>query len=164
MKTLIVIRHAKSSWAQAGVPDFDRPLNERGNIDVPKMAAVLEKKGLKIDILITSPAKRAMATAKIFLEELGLPWDKLIEIPALYEAPVKTFYQEVASLKDDWEVAVLFSHNPGVTDFVNSFDCLPIYNMPTCGMYGVQAAIDSWNDFEAGKKQFLFFEFPKGAH
>lgn len=163
MKTLIVIRHAKSSWAQPGVHDFDRPLNERGNIDAPKMTTILAKKELKIDILITSPAKRAMATAKIFLEELGLPRDKLIEIPALYLAPVKTFYREVASFKDDLEVTLLFSHNPGVTDFVNSFDCMPIYNMPTCGMYGVQAAIDSWNDFEAGEKQFLFFEFPKGA-
>ncbi|MBS1735553.1 MAG: histidine phosphatase family protein [Bacteroidetes bacterium] len=163
MKTLIVIRHAKSSWAQPGVHDFDRPLNERGNIDAPKMTTILAKKELKIDILITSPAKRAMATAKIFLEELGLPRDKLIEIPALYLAPVKTFYREVASFKDDWEVALLFSHNPGVTDFVNSFDCMPIYNMPTCGMYGVQIAIDSWENFEIGKKHFLFFEFPKGA-
>ncbi len=162
MKTLIIIRHAKSSWAQTGLADFDRPLNERGKEDAPKMAKVLAEKNLEIDALISSPAKRAYKTASIFRKQLNMKKTELIEAPALYEASVKTFYRVAENLKDEWKSVAIFSHNPGVTDFINTFDCHPIYNMPTCGVYAIQIEIDSWKDFETGEKLFLFFEYPKG--
>lgn len=162
MKTLIVVRHAKSSWAQPGLADFDRALNDRGKENAPKMAKILAEKKLDIDALVSSPAKRAYKTASIFRKQLDLKKTELIEAPALYEASVKTFYRVVENLKDDWKTVVIFSHNPGITDFINTFDCHPIYNMPTCGVYAIQIEIDSWKDFETAKKQFLFFDYPKG--
>jgi phosphohistidine phosphatase len=162
MKTIIVVRHAKSSWAQPGLSDFDRPLNDRGKDDAPKMAKVLTKKNLKIDALVSSPAKRAYKTASIFRKGLDMKKTELTEAPALYEASVKTFYHVVENLNDDWKTVAIFSHNPGITEFINTFETHPIYNMPTCGVYAIQIKTDSWKDFEPSKKQFLFFDYPKG--
>jgi phosphohistidine phosphatase len=162
MKTLIVVRHAKSSWAKPGLEDFDRPLNDRGKEDAPKMAKILAEKKLDIDALVSSPAKRAYKTASIFRKELDIKKTELIEAPALYEASLKTFFRIVENLKDDWNAVAIFSHNPGITDFINALETHPIYNMPTCSVYAIQIRIDSWKDFEAGKKKFLFFDYPKG--
>ena len=161
MKILLLIRHAKSSWDNSSLSDFDRPLNERGKEDAPKMAGRLKEKKIQVDAFVSSPAKRAKKTAKIFMKELGSDENDLILLPSLYEASVNDFYKAVEDLDDDINSAALFSHNPGITDFINSLDCSPVYNMPTCGVYAIEINTEKWKDFRQSEKKLLFFDYPK---
>ncbi len=161
MKTLLIIRHAKSSWDDVGLSDFERPLNERGKHDAPMMAKKIKEKKIKIDAFVSSPAKRAKKTAKIFMDAFDVKEKKLILVPSLYEASLNNFYDAVENLKDKHDVAALFAHNPGVTDFVNSLKCSPIYNMPTCAVFALKINTSNWSDFKQADKEFLFFDYPK---
>lgn len=161
MKILLLVRHAKSSWDNSILSDFDRPLNERGKKDAPVMAKRLKEKKIKIDAFVSSPAKRAKKTAKIFMEEYDEKEKNLIQIPSLYEASVKDFYHTVESLSDKDDTVALFAHNPGITDFINSLECSPVYNMPTCAVYVLQIQTKHWKEIKEAKKEFLFFDYPK---
>ena len=164
MKTLIIVRHAKSSWANLGQPDFERPLNERGKTDAPVMANRLKKNWGTPDLLVSSPAKRALKTCKIFAEELKIKKDDIVEVPALYHAPRETFYKVAAALPDNVKSAALFSHNPGITDFVNSLvESIQTDNVPTCGIFIVEADTNSWKDFKEAKKRFVLYDYPKAV-
>lgn len=161
MKTLILVRHAKSSWDAAGVDDFDRMLNERGKKDAPEMAKRIKAKGINIDVFLSSPAKRAHKTAKYFAEELGIDKDKMVLVDKLYEASVNAFLEVVSTIDEDNKTAIIFSHNPGITEFVNTLTKVRLDNMPTCGVFAVQAEADKWTDFLKSEKHFLFFDYPK---
>ena len=161
MKTLLVVRHAKSSWANIGEKDFDRPLNERGKIDAPKMAEKLVKTNLKVDAFVSSTAKRARKTAKVFVEAYGKNKTDIILTNNLYNAPANVFYETVATLDDANDAVALFAHNPGITDFVNTLSKTQIDEMPTCAIFAVQVPITSWRDFKEAEKEFIFFKYPK---
>jgi phosphohistidine phosphatase len=161
MKTLIVVRHAKSSWDVARQKDFDRPLNDRGKRDAPEMAQRLKEKGLKIDLFVSSPAKRAYKTAKYFAETFKKDKDGIALVDRLYEAPMETFYDIVTGLDSKYDAVALFAHNPGITAFVNTLTDVRTDNMPTCGVFAVQADTDDWKTFRESSRQFLFFDYPK---
>jgi phosphohistidine phosphatase len=161
MKTLILVRHAKSSWDVVGMDDFDRPLNERGKKDAPEMAKRLKEKRVAIDVLVSSPAKRALKTAKLFAEELSIDKKDIVIIEKLYEASVSAFLETVTAFKEQHNAVVLFSHNPGITEFANMLSNVRIDNMPTCGIFAVQSNTDKWAEFVKGEKSFLFFDYPK---
>ena len=163
MKTVLLIRHAKSSWGDLTLADFDRPLNERGKTDAPKMAKRLYKKDIPIDSFISSPAKRAKKTAKIFAEQYGVEKSDIILVPELYEPTVHAFSNAIAKPPSASSSIALFSHNPGITEFVNTLTFTKVDNMPTCSIFAVKADVDSWSDFSEAEKQFYFFEFPKSA-
>ncbi len=161
MKTLLLIRHAKSSWDNLSLSDFERPLNDRGKKDAPDMAKKIKDKNIKIDLFISSPAKRARKTAKIFMETYGENKKNLLLIPSLYEASVQNFYDAVAAFDDKNNCILLFSHNPGITEFVNKLTTYSIDNMPTCSVFAVSIITKKWADFKNAYKELLFFEFPK---
>ena len=161
MKSLLIIRHAKSSWDSDILSDFDRPLNERGKIEAPIMAEKLVNKGLKIDHFISSPAKRAKKTAKLFAKKFAVPEEDIEFIPALYHATPQIFFQVASTLKDSFDSVAIFSHNPGITEFANLLSSTQIDNMPTCSVFAVNADISSWKEFATAKKEFLFFYYPK---
>ncbi len=161
MKTLLVIRHAKSSWDNVFQNDFDRPLNNRGHQDAPDMAARLLEKKVGIDVFISSTAIRAFSTARYFAETYGHPETDIIGIPHLYHALPPVFYDVIAGIDSCFSAAAIFSHNPGITAFVNELTNTRIDNMPTCGVFCVTADIDDWEDFEQAEKSFLFFDSPK---
>ena len=161
MKTLILVRHAKSSWDDIGIDDFERPLNDRGKHDAPMMAKRLKNKDINIDVFISSPAKRALRTAKYFAEEFGVEKKEIEEVKKLYGASVSDFLEVVTNIKDKYKNIVLFSHNPGITEFANTLTSVHIDNMPTCSMFAVQADTDKWADFLQSEKKFLFFDYPK---
>jgi phosphohistidine phosphatase len=163
MKTLIAVRHAKSSWDAINQKDFDRTLNERGKKDAPEMAQRLKEKGITIDLFVSSPAKRAKKTAKYFAEAFKQEKDDILLVDELYEASLETFYNVIQRLDNKHDAVVLFSHNPGITDFVNSLTDVRTDNMPTCGLFAVSADTDDWAAFRDSRKQFLFFDFPKNA-
>lgn len=160
MKTLLLIRHAKSSWDTPGLSDFERPLNERGKKDAPEMAKRVKDK-LRIDLFVSSPARRAKRTARVFAEAFGVDKDDLVLIDELYLAGTETFRAIVAKLSDEHQVIALFSHNPGISQYANTLSNVRVDDMPTCAVYAVQAACESWSDFDAAEKQFLFFDYPK---
>ena len=161
MKKLLIIRHAKSDQSFFG-NDFERPLNERGKADAPMMANRLLKKNIVIDAFVSSPAKRAKKTAAFFAGVYKIPEAEIVLVSALYNAPVEAFYEVVAALPDQLNTVALFSHNPGITYFVNSLHTKTVVdNMPTCGIFAVEAGIFQWKDFIKSTKTFLFFDFPK---
>jgi len=161
MKSLLIIRHAKSSWDQAILNDFDRPLNDRGKKNVVEMAKRLLRKKINIDLFISSPAKRAKKTAEGFVKEFNGNADDILFIPALYHASVQTFSEVIKNVDDKYNCIALFSHNPGITAFVNTLTEVKIDNMPTCGIFALSVDTDAWQAFDTEKKTFLFFDYPK---
>ena len=130
-KILLVVRHAKSSWDIGTLNDFERPLNERGKKDAPLMAKRLMDRNIPIDAFVSSPAKRAKKTAELFCETFGKKEDSILYISMLYHATAEVFYEVVEQLDDSSNTVALFSHNPGITEFVNSLtDGPPIDNFP----------------------------------
>ena len=161
MKTLILVRHAKSSWDEPGLSDSERPLNERGKKDAKEMAKRLKKRGLKIDAFVSSPAKRAFRTACSFAKEFDIKKDGIKTENALYGALPSQFEQVVGSLKEKDNAVALFSHNPGITDYVNTLCNVHTDDMPTCAVFAVQADVNSWQEFAKAQKSFLFYDYPK---
>lgn len=157
------MRHAKSSWQEVGISDFDRPLNDRGKEDAPQMAKRLLDRKIKIDCFFSSPAKRAQKTAKLFMKEYDEKKEHLILVPSLYEASVEDFYAAIETFDDDCSVVAMFSHNPGITEFVNSLTEYFTDNMPTCGVFAVSIDTKKWRYFKESNKSLLFFDFPKNA-
>ena len=161
MKKLFIIRHAKSDQSFFG-NDFERPLNERGRSDAPFMAKKILDKKYTIDALVSSPAVRAKKTACLFAETLKIPATEIIFISALYHASPEVFYEVVSALPDELNTVAVFSHNPGISYFVNSLNCFTkVDNMPTCGIFGISIDIAVWSGFNKAKKEFLFYDYPK---
>ncbi len=163
MKTLFIIRHAKSSWDASNIDDFERPLNDRGKRDAPRMGKRLKEKDIQPTLLLSSPAKRALSTAKRIAKVLKYPKDDIKTDRRLYHADEETMLNVVRELKDKQDVVIIFSHNPGLTEFVNSLmdGELDIDNVPTCGVVAFQFNFDSWKDLDWGKGKLLFFDYPK---
>ncbi|MFL5787905.1 MAG: SixA phosphatase family protein [Flavisolibacter sp.] len=161
MKTLLLIRHAKSSWDVPGQNDFDRPLNDRGKEDAPQMAKRLKDKKIKPDLFISSPAKRAFRTARYFAEEYDIKKEDIKVDDDLYLATTAAFSKVIENLNNKYDTVVLFSHNPGITQLANSLTGVRIDNMPTCGIFAVKADTRDWLDFDTVEKKFMFFDYPK---
>lgn len=163
MKQLLIIRHAKSSWDFSVLNDFDRTLNERGHRDAPIMVKRLLDKQIKIDAFVSSTAKRTLTTATYFAEAYGLKDKKIIKVPELYHAAPPIFYDVISKVDDKLDTIAIFSHNPGITDFVNELTDARIDNMPTCGIFAITIATNTWLDFDVAEKKFWFFDYPKAG-
>lgn len=164
MKKLYMVRHAKSSWGDFTIADFDRPLNERGKRDAPEMAQRLYNKKVELDVFISSPAKRAKSTCKAFCKVYKREKDEIVFVDELYHASVDTFNKVVCTIDNQYQSAIIFSHNPGITDFVNSLvENVHIDNMPTCAIFAVEFEGDTWKDFLTTNKKFLFVDYPKNG-
>ena len=161
MKSLLLIRHAKSSWDNPSQKDFDRPLNDRGNHDAPAMAERLLNRKVEIDAFISSTAKRALSTAKYFAKAYNISEHDIIKASELYEAPYDVYFQVIKNIDNAFDTVAIFAHNPGITTFVNNLTQTNIDNMPTCGIFAVKTDIKKWNDFEDAKKEFWFVDYPK---
>ena len=162
MKTLYFVRHAKSSWADHNLPDHDRPLNKRGKRDAPRMARRLMGLDVSPDGILTSSAKRAKATAKVFREACGLGKSDVITRKTLYHASPNEIEAELRRLPADWKTVLVFGHNPGYTDLANRLQHdQDIDNVPTCGIVGANIEIDDWSDFKLTKARRTTFMYPK---
>ena len=161
MKQLLLIRHAKSSWADFSVKDFDRPLNERGKRDAPVMAQRLLDRGISIDAFVASPAKRAKKTAEYFAEQYGRKKGGILFVNELYLATPPVFETIIAQLDDRYQTVAIFSHNNGITDYANTLTSTRVDEMPTCAVFGVKSAATSWKDFATAGREFWFFDYPK---
>jgi len=161
MKTLILIRHAKSSWSDPSLMDFDRPLNERGKRDSPIMAAILKRKFPKIDLFLSSTAKRAFVTAKVVAQAFDMSEDEIVPRKDLYHASPQSIYRIISEQSDNLSSIAVFAHNPGLTDLANRLTNVRLDNLPTTGIFAVQFNVNSWNDLQNASGEFVFFEYPK---
>ncbi|MBX2955581.1 MAG: histidine phosphatase family protein [Cyclobacteriaceae bacterium] len=161
MKTLILVRHAKSSWSEPGLNDFSRPLNERGKRDAPRMGKRFKEKALTPDRLISSSAKRAFDTCIIIAGVIGFPEKNIITDKNLYHADEEQILSIVQDLKEPDDVIMMFGHNPGFTDFANRLMNIHIDNIPTCGMVACALPVDKWSHVNWGSGKLIFFDFPK---
>ena len=121
MRTLYLIRHAKSSWGNPGLRDHDRPLNERGLHDAPKMAQLLAEQGIKPDLLVSSPAKRALTTALYFAEAFKIEGIEVLREAKIYEAFPHEILSIISDLPESAQTVALFGHNPTFTEVANRF-------------------------------------------
>lgn len=161
MKTLYLIRHAKSSWDDLSLDDSDRPLNERGERDAPRMGKRLKERNVVPDLMITSPAKRALSTCNKIAKILNYPKEAVKVEPKLYHASEDQFLRIVHSINNKHDTVLLFGHNPGLTDFVNKLTGGYIQNIPTCGVAACSFKTETWNEIGWKKATLEFFDFPK---
>ena len=161
MKKLYLVRHAKSSWKNPDLRDFDRPLNSRGKRDAPFMGKLLREKGIKPDTFITSPALRALTTAIYFAEELEYPEEKILRDENLYDAGVMDILKVLSAVKNKNESIMVFTHNPGLTDFCNYISDQYIDNIPTSAVVSLILKVDHWNELDEKSCATEFFEYPK---
>ena len=161
MKTLYLIRHAKSSWDTPGLRDFNRPLNERGLHDAPRMAKMLQAAGVEPDLIVSSPAKRALSTALFFAETFHIDYDDVVREETIYEASPTEILRVISQLPDSAHTVLLFGHNPGFTEVVNRFTEDFIDNVPTCGIVKIESKATSWKEMFEGNSKILACYFPK---
>ncbi len=161
MKNLFLVRHAKSSWKYKELSDLERPLSGRGRRDAPFMGKLLHRQKITPDVLLTSPAVRAVSTAKYFCDEMNISFDEVKILPGLYMPDPDEILNIIGGLESAINTAMIFSHNPGITGFYNRLADEYIENIPTCGIAAVEFDEDSWEDLKDKTGRLLFFEFPK---
>ncbi len=161
MKTLYLIRHAKSSWKNPSLKDAERPLNCRGKKDAPNMGRLLEKQKDIPELIISSPAKRALDTAKKIAREVGYPLKKIVIEQKLYMAEQSDFIAVIEKVKKSVNSLMIFSHNFGLTLFANYISGSDIINIPTCGIVRIDFEIEKWKEITKAKGTLIFFEYPK---
>lgn len=161
MKSLFIVRHAKSSWDDINLRDFDRPLSDRGKKDAPKMGKRLKERDIAPDILISSPAVRAFSTCRDIASVLKFPFDVIKTDKRLYHADETSILNILKEINNNFNAAMIFGHNPGFTEFANSLLDESIDNIPTCGVVGCKLAIEQWSDIRWGCGEMNFFDYPK---
>jgi phosphohistidine phosphatase len=161
-KQLIIIRHAKSDWGNSSLRDFDRPLNKRGKTNAPEMAQRLVDRQIRPDAIVSSPALRAITTAKLFAEAWGIPPESIQKEPSGYEASARTLLSIVNMFDNAHEQVAMFGHNPGLTDLVNYLGG-HLDNLPTCGVVIIEFPFDEWQlvSFSTGK--IVYYDYPKSG-
>lgn len=158
MKTVLLIRHGKSSWKKKGQKDYDRPLNRRGLTDAPLMFKALKKRSLLPDKVWTSTANRAISTATLL-------FDSLDDVPIsgskdLYLAEPKQYIKHLKKTDKEKDIVALVGHNPGITELAEQLTGVRFDNMPTLGIVGISFDCKKWKDLPKHGK-LLFFDYPK---
>lgn len=162
MKSLYLIRHAKSSWDDPLQNDFDRPLNKRGRRDAPRMGKRLQEREIHPDLLLSSPAERALSTCLIIADKIGHPLYQVLTDRRLYHAGEDQLLTLIRDLDDANDEVIIFAHNPGLTDFVNrASKAFVTDNIPTCGVVAMKFPVQSWKSVSWGTGKVVFFDFPK---
>jgi len=164
MKKIYLIRHAKSSWADGNLTDFERPLNKRGLRDAPNMGVFLKKQGVLPQLIVSSPAKRALTTANIIAKAIDYPTNNIVQNQELYvfTLDVAIVFDIIANIHNNIDRLMLFGHNPTFTA-LNNFLARQNYfdNIPTCGCTCWEIDTNRWADVATAKANLLFFKFPK---
>lgn len=159
MKTIYFIRHAKSSWTDFSLTDFERPLDQKGQRDAPYMAELLKSLDYHIDKIITSSAVRAKKTATFF----GLKYQlKIEETKILYHAEPESYLDLITEQAEDVRHLALFGHNPGLTYLANMIRPGCTDNIPTCGI--VIVTVDDeieWSSIQWENMHFVSILTPK---
>ncbi len=159
MKILYIIRHAKSSWKNLDLDDFDRPLNKRGKHDAPMMGKRLRKKKIMPDLILSSPAKRAKMTVKSIAKKVHYD-KKIVFEKSIYEADEHILQSIVKTIDDKYNITFLIGHNPGLNDLIESYVSFD-ENLPTCGVVCIRFTCKHWSDTNSKNATLSFVDYPK---
>jgi phosphohistidine phosphatase len=160
VKTLFLLRHAKSSWDDASLSDQDRPLSDRGQRDAPRMATRLAKRGLKFDLIISSPACRALATAQIFADALHFQLKRIRIDDRLYPGTAGKLFTSVRELSDGLERVMLVGHNPALVELAHRL-CGEMTPMPTCALAELHFHAKSWSEVDHATLSTVALDRPR---
>lgn len=163
MRTLYLVRHAKSSWKYPELDDRQRPLKKRGENDAHIMGKLLHGKGIVPGLIMSSPAKRAIDTACIFAGELQYKIADIVQNDTLYFSGMPQVLEVVQQIDDKYDDVLVFGHNPDTLDLVNTFSPTDFENVPTAGVACIQFDVDSWHDISLENGIFRWLDFPS-AH
>ena len=161
MLQLTLIRHAKSSWDDPALSDFDRPLNKRGMKNAPLMGKIISKRGLVFDRIVASPAQRAITTARLIAGKLGFPEQDIQRRKELYDASMDALLACVHSLDNQYDSIALVAHNPGLTDLCNHLSGESIANLPTCAVAVIEFDLDDWRAVYQDTGRLALYEYPR---
>ena len=161
MKRLFLVRHAKSYWECDWLTDLERPLNERGKRDAPRMGSILSTNYERPQLLISSPASRAYTTARIIAVGMGYPPEDIRLVEGIYEAMSRDLLRIIGETDDDVSSLMAFGHNPTMTTVANRLTNAGIENVPTTGIVIVDFEVDSWRKAVETIGKLVAFEYPK---
>jgi len=159
MKRVYLIRHAKSSWKDMSLDDFDRPLNKRGKANAPMMGERLSVKGVKPDLIISSPAKRAKMTAEVLAEKVTYEKEILFD-DDIYDAFIEDLEDILRAVSDSNRCIFLIGHNPELNDLVQHYVHFD-ENLPTCGIVEIEFDCEAWRDISMRNAKLISFDYPK---
>jgi phosphohistidine phosphatase len=159
MKTLLLLRHAKSSWDDASMADFDRPLNARGERDAPRVGEFLREKNPSIDLVVCSPAVRARETAAAVLRggkfDVPVTYDERI-----YEAALSTLFQVVGGFPESAGVVLMVGHNPGFEELLSKLTGR-LQSMATAALACLELPTDRWSHSPNVRAELRWFQVPR---
>ena len=159
MKTLLLLRHAKSSWDDPSLADFDRPLNKRGTKAAPKMGALMRQRKIRPDLILSSPAARAKQTIELFCEAAGLS-DVVKYEAGIYEATPQRLLEIISGLDDQVNNAMLVGHNPGFEELLTLLTG-QTHRMPTAALARIELDINKWREASPGRGNLAWLVTPK---
>lgn len=162
-KKLLLVRHGKSEWGNAHLADFDRPLNPRGHRNAPEMAARLLEKDLVPQLIVSSPAVRAITTARHFAQAWKKSPEQIKEEPSIYEANITALLKVINKLDNKCDYVAIFGHNPGFTELSNYLSDANIYNIPTCGTVLIAFETEDWALVSHHSGKLIQFDYPKSV-
>jgi phosphohistidine phosphatase len=160
-KTIVLVRHAKSSWADDQLEDFERPLNERGLKDAPSMGQRLHQKGIAPDLILSSPAFRAISTARRMARELAYDLREIHCNTKIYEANVSALIEIIRSLPDELNTVMLVGHNPGMHELCYYLTLKLPEDFPTCAASIIRLDVNQWKQVKQGSSIHFEIDYPK---
>jgi phosphohistidine phosphatase len=161
MKRLLLVRHAKSSWKNPGLRDYDRPLNSRGKHNAPMMGKRLLSTGILPDVIVSSPAKRAKKTAQLIASVIGFNPKEIVFNQEIYEAGHSKLLKIIRDFDDDWQNIMMIGHNPGFTDLAEALTGETYDNLPTCAICCIEFDIETWADVRVREGHIYYYDYPK---
>lgn len=162
MKRLYLVRHAMSGWKNSRMADFRRPLNRQGVKEAGEMAECLFDKGLRPDLMVSSPAVRALSTARIFGNVFGYPESGIVQKGELSkEGAVEDIASVVRALPESTGSVLLFGHNPSISEFASWLGGEERESMVTCGVFCFDLKVSDWADVEKGAGAAGWYEVPE---
>jgi phosphohistidine phosphatase len=163
-KKLYLVRHAKSSWSDASLTDEQRPLNKRGRRSAPDMGRRLAEQDHRPDLIISSPANRALSTARIIAEELAIDESEIIIDERMYFSGSGSMLKLLEEIDDRFQSVMIVGHNPAMTSFMNMLCGASVDNMPTCAIAVIGYSMTTWSELRSAHGNLLAYDFPKGSN
>lgn len=161
MKTIILVRHAKSSWDSSITNDRERPLNERGFRDAQFMAEKFLERQITPDVILSSPALRAITTSKYFAEKLNFLDNSIFVEEDIYNKGTGNILKLINKLDNSINKCMIFGHNPEITELSTFFSMDIFAHVPTCGIVCLVFNANDWEELTSFQAKVTFFDFPK---
>jgi len=161
MKTVLILRHGKSSWKNENLSDHDRPLKKRGIRDAIRMGELIKEEEIVPDVILCSTAKRAKSTAELAAETIYFE-ENIQYCRTLYHGSSYNYYEKLASLENDLKIAMVVGHNPGLEELLLDLASVDEW-MPTAALAQIELKINSWQELKIGfPGKLVGFWFPRG--